>query len=120
MHIYQCMRLWNRTAKSCAIHGVQAAVSCYYGGHITKMLHSAPKCPVICHFGYKDAHIPAEETKAAIQAAYPQVPVYLYENSGHGFNNDGTPSSDPGDVALARKRTLELFEQNGAIETGKV
>jgi carboxymethylenebutenolidase len=42
------------------------------------------------------------------------VPVYIYENSGHGFNNDGRPDSDPDDAALARKRTLELFEANGA------
>lgn len=91
-----------------------AAVSCYYGGMIAKSLHPAPKCPVICHFGRKDVHIPADDTKAAIQSAYPQVPVYIYENSGHGFNNDNGPGHDAADAELARCRTLQLFEEHGA------
>lgn len=98
---------------ACQIEGL-AAASCYYGSLISKSLQVAPKCPVICHFGRKDAHIPADETKAAIQSAYPQVPVYIYENSGHGFNNEGGPGYDPADAALARRRTLQLFEEHGA------
>jgi carboxymethylenebutenolidase len=69
---------------------------------------------VICHFGAKDPHIPAAEVKAALNAAQPQVQVFVYEHSGHGFNNDGRPDSDPGDAALARQRTLGLFSANGA------
>jgi carboxymethylenebutenolidase len=96
------------------LEGLSAASS-YYGGGVAGAADLTPKCPVICHFGRKDGHIPADETKAKINAAQPQVPVYIYEHSGHGFNNDGRPDSDPGDAALARKRTLELFEQNGAL-----
>jgi len=91
-----------------------AAASSYYGGGVAGAADLTPKCPTICHFGRKDAHIPADETKTAIQAAQPQVQVYIYEKSGHGFNNDGRPDSDADDAALARKRTLELFEANGA------
>jgi carboxymethylenebutenolidase len=91
-----------------------SAGSSYYGGGVAGSADLTPKVPVICHFGRKDGHIPADEVKATITAAQPGVPVYIYENSGHGFNNDGRPDSDPGDAALARKRTLELFEQNGA------
>jgi carboxymethylenebutenolidase len=91
-----------------------AAGSSYYGGGVAAAANLTPKCPVICHFGRKDGHIPADEVKAAIEAAQPGVPVHIYENSGHGFNNDGRPDSDPDDAALARKRTLELFEHNGA------
>ena len=58
--------------------------------------------------------IPADETKAAINEAQPQVPVYIYEASGHGFNNDGRPDSDLADAILARERTLALFMANGA------
>ena len=74
-----------------------------------------PKCPVICHFGRKDGYIPADEVKAKL-AERPacSVPVYIYEKSGHGFNNDGRPDSDAGDAKLARERTLALFEANGA------
>jgi len=95
------------------IEGISAASS-YYGGAIAKMADLRPRCPLICHFGRKDAHIPADETKAIVQAAQAQVPVYIYEKSGHGFNNDGRPDSDLDDAALARKRTLALFEANGA------
>jgi carboxymethylenebutenolidase len=92
-----------------------SAGSSYYGGGVAGAADLTPKIPVICHFGRKDGHIPADEVKAKITAAQPQVPVYVYEKSGHGFNNDGRPDSDPDDAALARKRTLALFEQNGAL-----
>ena len=91
-----------------------AAASSYYGGGVAAAADLTPKCPTICHFGRKDAHIPADEVKATLQAAQPQVAVYIYEKSGHGFNNDGRPDSDLDDAVLARKRSLELFEANGA------
>jgi carboxymethylenebutenolidase len=91
-----------------------AAGSSYYGGGVAGAADLAPKCPVICHFGRKDGHIPADEVAAKIKAAQPGVPVYIYEHSGHGFNNDGRPDSDPADARLARERTLALFEQHGA------
>jgi carboxymethylenebutenolidase len=93
--------------------GLAAAVS-YYGGGVAAMADAVLNCPIICHFGRKDGHIPADETAAAIRAAHPDVPVYIYENSGHGFNNDGRPDSDPADQELARQRSLALFEANGA------
>lgn len=92
-----------------------SAGSSYYGGGVAGAADLTPKCPVICHFGRKDAHIPADEVKAKLNAEQPQVPVYIYENSGHGFNNDGRPDSDLDDAKLARERTLALFEANGAL-----
>jgi carboxymethylenebutenolidase len=91
-----------------------SAGSSYYGGGVAASADLAPKCPVICHFGRKDGHIPADEVKATLAKAQPDVAVYIYENSGHGFNNDGRPDSDPDDARLARERTLALFEANGA------
>jgi carboxymethylenebutenolidase len=91
-----------------------AAGSSYYGGGVAGAADLTPKCPVILHLGRKDTHIPADEVKAKIESLHPNVPVYVYENSGHGFNNDGRPDSDLDDAKLARKRTLELFEANGA------
>jgi carboxymethylenebutenolidase len=91
-----------------------SAGSSYYGGGVPGAADLTPKCPVICHFGRKDGHIPADEANAKIKTAQPGVPVYIYEKSGHGFNNDGRPDSDPEDAALARARTVALFEQNGA------
>ena len=91
-----------------------AAVSSYYGGHIAQDVDMEINCPIICHFGRKDAHIPADEISAKIKAAHPDIPVYIYENGGHGFNNDGRPDSDANDAQLARERTLELFKAHGA------
>lgn len=92
-----------------------AAASSYYGSRVAQLAHLPLACPVAVHLGRKDAHIPADEVKTAVQAAHPEVPVYIYEGSGHGFNNDGRPDADPADAELARSRTLELFETNGAL-----
>ena len=91
-----------------------SAGSSYYGGQVAGMASLPLACPVIVHLGRKDSHIPADEVKAKIEAAHPEVPVYIYEASGHGFNNDGRPESDLADAELARRRTVALFEANGA------
>jgi carboxymethylenebutenolidase len=91
-----------------------AAGSSYYGSMVAANAELPLTAPVIVHLGLQDGHIPADAVKAAVEAAHPDVPVYIYENSGHGFNNDGRPDSDPDDAALARQRTLALFEAHGA------
>ena len=89
-----------------------SAGSSYYGSQVGGMAKFNLSCPVIVHLGRKDGHIPADAVKAAVEAAHPEVPVYIYENSGHGFNNDGRPDSDLADAELARERTLALFLAN--------
>lgn len=91
-----------------------AAVSSYYGSKVAEWAGETLKAPVICHFGRNDSHIPAGEVAAKVAAAHPEVAVYIYENSGHAFNNDGRADADPADAALARERTLALFVQHGA------
>ena len=91
-----------------------AAGSSYYGSRVKDMAAFPLNCPVIVHLGRNDNHIPADETLAAIKAAHPEVPVHIYEGSGHGFNNAGRADADPADVLLARERTLALFQAHGA------
>lgn len=91
-----------------------SAGSSYYGGQVAGMAGLPLSCPVELHLGRKDAHIPADDVKAKVQGAHPGTPVFIYENSGHGFNNDGRPDSNLEDAKLARQRTLALFEANGA------
>jgi carboxymethylenebutenolidase len=91
-----------------------AAGSSYYGSQVGANAALPLNCPVIVHLGAKDGHIDAEAVKAAVWTSHPDLPVYVYENSGHGFNNDGRPDSDLSDAELARERTLALFEANGA------
>jgi carboxymethylenebutenolidase len=69
-----------------------------------------PMCPTIIHLGRLDTHIPADAVKAAVGAANPDVPVYIYEDAGHGFNNDDPARHDNTSAELARARTLALFE----------
>lgn len=85
-----------------------AAASCYYGGNIAQMAGMRPKCPTICHFGAKDAHIPLVGAVDKIQAAHPDIPVYIYD-ADHGFARKNSASYDAASDALAFERTLELF-----------
>ncbi len=85
-----------------------AAASCYYGGNIPQMLGMKPKCPTICHFGAKDAHIPLVGAVDKIEAAYPDLPVYVYD-AGHGFARKNSADYDAASDKLAFDRTIELF-----------
>lgn len=81
----------------------------YYGGQIAANAAEVPRCPVMLHFGAKDAHIgPAEIDK--IRAAHPDLPLFLYD-AGHGFNCDQRKDFEPEAAKLARQRTLEFFNR---------
>jgi carboxymethylenebutenolidase len=87
-----------------------AASVCYYGGQIAANAGEMPRCPVMMHFGAKDAHIgPAEIEK--IRRAHPDLPLFLYD-AGHGFNCDHRKDFEPQSASLARQRTLEFFSRN--------
>lgn len=90
------------------------AGAAYYGSMIAANAELPLNAPVIVHLGRKDGHIPADAVKDKLAAAQPDVPVFVYENSGHGFNNDGRPDADLDDAKLARQRSLALFQAHGA------
>lgn len=85
-----------------------AAASCYYGGNIPQMLGLKPKCPTICHFGAKDAHIPLKGAVDKIEAAHPDIPIYIYD-AGHGFARKNSADYDAASDKLAFERTIDLF-----------
>jgi carboxymethylenebutenolidase len=93
---------------ACKLDGL-AGASSYYGSLVRANAGLTPKCPTIVHLGRRDAGIPADEVKAAVGEANPGVPVYIYEDAGHGFNNEDPARHDPAAADLARRRTLELF-----------
>ncbi|MEJ1967269.1 MAG: dienelactone hydrolase family protein [Rhizomicrobium sp.] len=97
-------------AAACQCEGL-AAASGYYGGNIGSMVHLQPKCPTILHFGEKDHGIPLE-TVRKIEAAHPDVKVYVYP-AGHGFNSDRRTDYDEACAKLGKQRTLELFRAHG-------
>ena len=86
-------------------------VSAYYGRHIVEFLGEKPRCPAILHFGAEDALIPRENVEK-VRLAHPDVPLYLYERAGHGFNCDRRADFRPDASKLALERTLELFAKH--------
>ncbi len=89
---------------------LDAAVS-YYGAGIADHLERKPACPMMLHFGERDASIPSAAVER-IRAAFPQGLYYLYA-AGHGFNNDTRAQHyDAAAAALARTRTLGFLAQH--------
>jgi carboxymethylenebutenolidase len=88
-----------------------AAASSYYGSLVKQFAAERPRCPTIVHLGRTDHGIPADEVSAAVAAANPGVPVYIYEGAGHGFNNQSPERYNAEAADLARHRTLELFDK---------
>lgn len=87
-----------------------AAASSYYGSMVQANASLKPKCPTIVHLGRLDAGIPCDEVKKAVEEANPGLAVYIYDDAGHGFNNEDPGRHSSASADLARRRTLELFE----------
>ncbi|MCP5179607.1 MAG: dienelactone hydrolase family protein [Pseudomonadales bacterium] len=94
---------------ACTLKGISAASS-YYGGGVVNETGRKASCPVIMHFGERDAHIPMSDVEQ-IKAALPQVTVYVYA-ADHGFNCDHRDSYDASAAATAKTRTLAFFAQH--------
>jgi carboxymethylenebutenolidase len=91
------------------VPGIAASVP-YYGGGIPGLASEQPKCPVLLHFGERDAHIPVSSVQE-FKKAHPDLPVYLYP-ADHGFNCDQRGSYDASAAKLARERTLEFLRKH--------
>ncbi len=89
--------------------GVDAAV-CYYGGQIADFVDESPRCPVMLHFGEKDAFIPNEQV-ALIKSKHADLPLFTYP-AGHGFNCESRADYHPESAKLARSRTLEFLSEH--------
>ena len=82
----------------------------YYGGQILPYVNEKERCPLLMHFGKRDASIPASDV-AAIRKAHPGAIVHLYD-ADHGFNCDQRAQYDESSAKLARERTLAFFAAN--------
>lgn len=87
-----------------------AAAVGYYGGMVAQFANEKAKCPVMLHFGEKDASIPLSDVEKFKQAQ-PGVPVHVYP-AGHGFNCDDRAAYDDAAAKLARERTLAFFRSH--------
>lgn len=95
---------------ACRCGGLSAAAA-FYGRRISELVEETPRCPIILHFGKKDASIPPDRVEA-IREAHPDIPVYLYD-AGHGFVSDRRSDYEPDSARLARLRTLAFFANHG-------
>jgi carboxymethylenebutenolidase len=87
---------------------IDAAVA-YYGGGISRHIAEKPRCPIMFHFGERDAHIPLSDIEK-IKAANSQGIFYLYP-AEHGFNCTDRSSFEPASAKLAMDRSLEFLHQ---------
>lgn len=92
--------------------GGLSAAAAFYGRLIPELLDLEPRCPIMLHFGERDATIPMEAVEK-VRAAKPDVPVHTYD-AGHGFFSDRRADYDAEASETARRRTLEFFAANGA------
>ena len=82
----------------------------YYGGGMPDVANEQPKCPVMGHFGERDAAIPVAGVRA-LAAAHPEAQIFFYD-AEHGFNCDQRKSYHAPSAKLARERTLGFFRQH--------
>lgn len=87
-----------------------ACASSYYGAAIKDFLDEKPRCPIMLHFGEKDASIPMEVIDR-LRAAYPEAIVYVYPGAEHGFQSDRPQNHDESASRVARERTLAFFDR---------
>ncbi|HEX8010692.1 MAG TPA: dienelactone hydrolase family protein [Casimicrobiaceae bacterium] len=82
----------------------------YYGGGIVEAGNERPKCPLMAHFGERDAAIPIAGARA-VAAAHPESQFFFYD-AEHGFNCDQRKSYDAASAKLARERTVAFLRQH--------
>ncbi|MBX9751519.1 MAG: dienelactone hydrolase family protein [Roseococcus sp.] len=98
---------WHGAVRSSAF---QASAG-WYGGGIAAAKSEVPRCPVQLHFGEVDGSIPLSDV-SAIQAARPEVEVFVYPGAGHGFGCEERGSYVAADTEVAQARTLEFFAKH--------
>ena len=94
----------------CRLAGVAASIG-YYGAGIYELREERPQCPVMLHFGETDAGIPLNEVET-VRQAHPEVPNFVYEGAGHGFNCDLRSAYREEAASLARQRSLAFLAEH--------
>jgi carboxymethylenebutenolidase len=87
----------------------------YYGaqiaGHANETLHA----PVLLHFAEHDEYIPLADVET-IRAAQPEIELYLYPGTEHGFSCNDRRFYEPKAAALARERSLAFLTRHARGE----
>jgi carboxymethylenebutenolidase len=84
----------------------------YYGTQTLDAIDEKPRCPVMFHFGTKDATTPANKIDALRAKHKPHGAQFRIYDADHGFNCDQRGSYDAASAKLARERTLMFFRDH--------
>lgn len=98
------------------LSGLACAVG-YYGAHIAPYAQERTKVPVMLHFAETDIYIPPDDVKK-IAAAHPDMPVFVYPGTDHGFNCDEREHYEADSAALAMQRSLDFIDRHLAEAAG--
>ena len=98
------------------LNGLAGAVS-YYGGELPSKAGLVAHCPVMAHFGSRDAGIPMDGVNAFIKAqadAVPIVETHVYD-ADHGFNCDARSQFNATAAAAAWNRTIAFLDRVSTV-----
>jgi carboxymethylenebutenolidase len=88
---------------------------CYYPTAIETALDPAPRidCPMVLHFAEDDDYVPAAAAAKAREAfaGRPDVEVYLYPGTRHGFNRPNGGDYDKPAALMAHSRSIALLRK---------
>jgi carboxymethylenebutenolidase len=90
--------------------GLTCAVG-YYGANIPEYIAQAPRVPVLLHFAETDEYMQPGDVER-IAAAHPEVSIFTYPGTEHGFNCDERRFYDAAAAELALDRTLAFLAEH--------
>src|SRR5262249_15075810 len=104
-----------RSGVDCAVAYYGVGIEAAYGVGIKAVLGLAGviNCPLALHFAEEDEHIPAaavERVKAAF-ADRPEIEIYTYPGTRHGFNRPDGGDHDKLAAGLAHSRSIALLRR---------
>ena len=98
---------------ACTVDSVAAAMPFYGGGIAARVGDLKPRCPTQFHFGDKDAAIPLDDLQK-IRDALQDCPLYVYDDSGHGFTCDDRDAYNAGATERSYARAMAWMDQHAS------
>lgn len=95
----------------CNLDSLACSVSCYGGGVAARAANDTPKMPIQLNFGDKDQAIPMSDVQK-IRDAHPELPSYVYDDSGHGFCCEERDVYNPGATERCHDRAMAFIDGN--------
>lgn len=91
--------------------GLACAVD-YYGTQTLDAQDEHPRCPVMLHFGKRDATTPPPRIEELREKHEPHGAQFFLYDADHGFNCNQRGSYDASSAELARQRTVTFFRHH--------